>query len=197
MITKVATLTLGLSLAVAAPAAADTHIVHLKAKGCANCLVFVGGTNPNDSFDGFSKHVQLHKGRGEVLIAARFTSIQYGIATKKGWTGKGGQAVIVPQYQDYFAGEAISNKASKYALKGKLCFPNTLPESTLAFTVHRDSGDKGPRPSKKKHPGDWAYWTPFVLRAWASPTVEGLGSWRNTPGGQASAQNTVCGSEYE
>lgn len=26
---------------------------------------------------------------------------------------------------------------------------------------------------------------------------QGLGSWRNTPGGQASAQNTVCGSEYE
>lgn len=80
--------------------------------------------------------------------------------------------MIAPQYQDYFTGEPISNKASEYALKGRLRFPNTLPESTLAFTVHRDPGDKGPRPSKKKHPGDWAHWMPFVLRAWASPTVK-------------------------
>lgn len=184
-------------MAVAAPAAADTNVVHLKAKGCANCVVFVSGVNPLDSFDDFSKQVQLRKGRGDVLIAQRFTSIQYGIATKKGWTGKGGQAVIVPQYQDYFVGEPVANKASRYARKGRLCVPNALPESTFAFTVHRDPGDKRPRPSRKKNPAAWAYWTPFVLRAWASPTVEGLGGWRNTPGGQASAQNTVCGTDAE
>jgi hypothetical protein len=42
-------------------------------------------------------------------------------------------------------------------------------------------------------PAGHAYWTPFVLRAWADPTVQGVGSWAPVWNGQAMAQNTTCG----
>lgn len=189
----VAALALTPALTTVAPAAAATNVIHLRAQGCRNCLVWVGGINPDDEYDGVNKMVQLRHGQADALIPSRFTSLQFGIQTKKGWTGGGGQAIIVPQYRTYYPGEPISNQMSRYSQQAKICFANTAASADLSFIVKRDPGDKRPRPSKKKHPGQWAYWTPFILRAWASPTVTGVGQWVSVRNGQASAQNTVCG----
>ena len=190
----IAALGAGAVIAGAYPAVAvDTNLVRLQAKGCRDCLVLIGGINPADTFDSFSKNVQLRKGRGTAQIPARFPALQVSVYTKKGWSGKGGAAVIVPQYQHYFPGERISNKESRYSSRARLCFPNRDPEQVIAFTVVRDPGDPRPRPSRKDDPGGHDYWTPFVVRAWASPTVEGMGRWGRVRNGQASAQNTVCG----
>lgn len=184
----------GVVLACVSPAGAvDTNLVRLEAKGCKQCLVAVGGINPSDAYDSFTKNVQLRKGRGTALVPARFSSLQLSVYTRKGWSGGGGATIIVPQYQHYFAGEKISNKESRYSSKARLCFPNVDPEQLIRFTAVRDPGDPGPRPSRKDDPGGHDYWTPFVVRAWASPTVEGVGRWGRVRNGQAAAQNTVCG----
>lgn len=189
----IAVVVAGTILAGVSPAVAvDTNLVRLEAKGCKQCLVEVGGINPQDSYDSFTKNVQLRRGRGTALIPVRFSSLQFSVRTKKGWSGGGGVTIIIPQYQYYFGGEKISNKESRYSSKARLCFPN-VPEQLIRFTAVRDPGDPRPRPSRKEDPGGHAYWTPFVLRAWASPTVEGVGRWRPVRNGQAAAQNTVCG----
>lgn len=184
---SVIVLAAGLTLAAVGPAAAtDVNTLHLEARGCPNCDLYVEGLiGKNANTKSFSQKVPLYKGIGTVTIPTRFASVSIGVQDRAGKTGWNSLTTVALLYRGYQPGDTVTNRQSRKAKWAQDCLPVTQPETWLTFRVVKDAN-----PTKyRKDPT----WTRYSLRAWASPQIAGTGNYTEAWHGRTANQQTMCG----
>lgn len=173
------------------PAVADKTVA-IEATGCPSCTVSLASVEQIEPYDpynpktrGFRETFRLVRGRVLVSVPSWVDSLQVGVTTKGGVSGPGSETTVAWQYRGYAIGEAVGNGMSRRGNAARICAP-VDDGVTLRFRVDRDRGPK--RWRKDPTINGRRY-----LRAWASPTIRGLGDFYETQRGYAGAQNSACG----
>lgn len=183
-----------LTAGAATPVAAD-HIIYLESRGCTSCTVnatAVYQPPPGGSWRHWMLNVgtTLYQGRSVLVVPDRFTSVSFEVATKQGWSGLNSWATVVGQYKGHEPGGVVSNRTSRRSGWARVCVDVDQAETWVKFRVVKV------RVPKRKNDPYPELWDPYVLRAWAVPTLQSDNAWTPTNEGRTSQQQAGCDPDW-
>lgn len=167
--------------------AEESNLIHLEARGCSDCLVYVqalkGSGIRTKSFD---QTVYLYDGIGTATVPVSYRSVNLGVQDKAGETGWNAMTTVALLYRGFKPGDRVSNLESRRSRWAQDCLPNTAAEQFVTFRV---KWDRNPKKYKKSD----QTWTKYSLRAWAVPQVQGVEGYREAYRGRTANQQNMCG----
>lgn len=178
------------------PAQAQDSVVQVEIEDCASCMIWASTADYSYPYRGWTQNVRLRAGKGVLSVPDWVTSMQIGVEKGK-WSGPGVSSQIVFQYWGEAPGLPISYKRARSSRAGFMCIapaPDLViqAKAVLRKTKRYKGWKKDPLFDHKE------------VLVWASPTLQGLGTYNKygennaiaTQRGLIGTQNTVCGDKY-